>query len=879
MKHGKGTELPGMPQSQGARIGVIYVSPDDDRRTVLTAILAEERLKREKIVLDLPQKNAAFQRSEDFDDLKTLHRNKLQAELIFVTPPGPGPANFARKHRFTVFSNMDSFVRFITAESTNQPQRTASSPTPPANQAGRKGLLGGTRKGGPIGTAGAAGFMAGEAAERIARRRQLRPTPASNVSDLPTQTFPPEPSQPAPLPPQTPALQTENEKQDTGLLPASIEAAETTDLPSSENKTSIHDAEAAEATGIGAGMLAADTIPMHETPSTGQGTDPDSNIDNDDDALPPASEQPTPANQPNTKAPTGPATPRRKPTNPLSTQPEQPIIDLFPPKGTTRTTKTLPPSAVADTSTQAPPPPVTPSTPSRRNTGKTIAAGAAGAAVGDALTGTRQSQGRTATPSARNAATSTGGPSQPADNATIQTGWPPPPSTPSPNRPLGTPPNRRRATLIVALIIVIALLLCGGGWAVLANNGILPLPGFAAPPPPPAAITITPASQVVQDTFVMQSAGTNADPAKREVPVRNLTSTQTDTKAVNATGHHHEDAASATGTITFSNSASIPQTVAAGTVFKVGDIQVTTDKEADIPAAASATQPGQTKVPAHAVQAGPAGNIAALAINLFPCCGSINIQAQNQNAFTGGKNTVDYPFLSQDDVNKVTNDNQGAVKGKAQNDIKAQMKAGEQFLGDLNCGNAASTADKPVGDQGVNVPSANVTVKVTCDAQVYDTNAVKTIAQNELQQGVNKNPALGPQYVLAGNIVTGPPQALQIQEDPKITSFSVQARGLWYYKWTDAMKNDLRNKVKGLKLNDAQTIVNGYQGVDKAKPPKIEINNGGNTFPSDPNQITINVNVLNGLSEGNTQAPTPIPTSSTPANSAPTPTNPFNMPK
>jgi serine/threonine protein kinase len=446
-------------------------------------------------------------------------------------------------------------------------------------------------------------------------------------------------------------------------------------------------------------------------------------------------------------------------------------------------------------------------------------------------------------------------------------------------KPRRTPPNRRRATLIVALIIVIALLLCGGGWAVLANNGILPMPGFAAPPPPPAAITITPASQVVQDTFVMQSAGTNADPAKREVPVRNLTSTQTDTKAVNATGHHHEDAASATGMITFTNAAANPQTVAAGTVFQVGNIQIVTDKEADIPAAASVTQPGQTKVPAHAVQPGPAGNIAALAINVFPCCGSPSIQAQNLNAFTGGKNTVDYAFLSQDDVNKVTNDNQGAVKGKAQNDIKAQTKAGEQFLGDLNCTNVASTADKPVGDQGVSVPSANVTVKVTCEAQVYDANAVKAITQNELQQGVNKNPALGPQYVLAGNIVTGSPLALQVQEDPKITSFLVVASGLWYYKWTDAMKNDLRNKVKGLKPDDAQTIVNGYQGVDKAKHPKIEINNGGNTFPSDPNQITVTVNVPNGLSEGNTQAPTPIPTSSTPANSAPTPTNPFNMPK
>src|SRR5262245_35543907 len=120
MKQKTGKELPGMPQSQGARIGVIEIAPDDDRQDVLTAILAEDRLKREKIVLILPQKNKAFQRPEDFDALKMLRRNKLQAELIFVTPPGPGPANFARQRSFRVFSTEESFVRSVTTGNTSQ---------------------------------------------------------------------------------------------------------------------------------------------------------------------------------------------------------------------------------------------------------------------------------------------------------------------------------------------------------------------------------------------------------------------------------------------------------------------------------------------------------------------------------------------------------------------------------------------------------------------------------------------------------------------------------------------------------------------------------------------------------------------------------------
>src|SRR5262249_15751544 len=134
MRHETGASLKGMPQSQGARIGVIYISPDDDRRAVLTAILEEEKLKREKIVLVLPQKNKAFQQPADFDDLKMLRR-KLQAELIFVTPAGPGPAEFARQRRFAVFSTVESFARSFTTGSMSQ----SDQPSQPTNRSGKRG--------------------------------------------------------------------------------------------------------------------------------------------------------------------------------------------------------------------------------------------------------------------------------------------------------------------------------------------------------------------------------------------------------------------------------------------------------------------------------------------------------------------------------------------------------------------------------------------------------------------------------------------------------------------------------------------------------------------------------------------------------------------
>src|SRR5579859_4051982 len=240
MRHETGASLKGMPQSQGARIGVIHISPDDDRRAVLTAILAEEKLKREQIVLVLPQKNKAFQHPADFDDLKMLRR-KLQATLVFVTPTGPGPAEFARQRRFDVFPNTDSFVRSFTTGSASQ------SATPqPNNKPGQKGIFGRGRKVAPIVAAVAAGMVADEAIRRAgtarntpAQRRQPGSRPVSGLTrsgdntELPTQKqpvepMPPMPLRPTPLPPQTPRppIEIEDEDEDLGFLPPSIAEAD-----------------------------------------------------------------------------------------------------------------------------------------------------------------------------------------------------------------------------------------------------------------------------------------------------------------------------------------------------------------------------------------------------------------------------------------------------------------------------------------------------------------------------------------------------------------------------------------------------------------------------------------------------------------------------
>src|SRR5579883_2574185 len=152
MRQGNGTDLPGISANdpRAASIGVIHVAPTDDRKSVLEAILTLEKLGRKQIAVELPTQNKVFQRLQDFDDLKTIRR-KLQAELVFIVPPGPGPAELARQRRFPVYSTLESF-----ADSLNQGAGAGA-----ANKKGR--LFGSPRVRNTRNVAGAGAAAAGGA--------------------------------------------------------------------------------------------------------------------------------------------------------------------------------------------------------------------------------------------------------------------------------------------------------------------------------------------------------------------------------------------------------------------------------------------------------------------------------------------------------------------------------------------------------------------------------------------------------------------------------------------------------------------------------------------------------------------------------------------
>src|SRR6266852_3829015 len=115
MRQGDGSDMLGANDPRSASIGIIYVAPTDDRPSVLEAILMQDKLGRKQVAVVLPENSRAFQRLVDFDGLKNMRRG-LKTEIVFVAPGGPGPAEFARQRRFTVFTSLESFASSLRAD-------------------------------------------------------------------------------------------------------------------------------------------------------------------------------------------------------------------------------------------------------------------------------------------------------------------------------------------------------------------------------------------------------------------------------------------------------------------------------------------------------------------------------------------------------------------------------------------------------------------------------------------------------------------------------------------------------------------------------------------------------------------------------------------
>ena len=739
MKQGNGTDVLGLNDPRNASIGVIYVSPNDEKKSVLAAILTQEKLGRKQVAVVLPDQNKAFQRPGDFDDLKSL-RGKLQTQIVFIAPGGPGPAAFARQRNFPVYSTLEIFAKAVKDEKPIQPenkkgwffgagkQKTVTPPEIPATPA----------------VVEAGSFVAPLSGEEepVSYNDHVVPLVLGGAVAAATNGHSTAP----------------NDKEVSDASP-----------PSTREQDDWH---------VLAPIAVADTVATPEpvaakngaNGSNGHHTEDEHNDDVSGIIL---------------LTPT-----RAKPTVKLPVAKEAAVSPLLVP--------------VAKPDAQAP---SASRVTKQRNSGKVaaVSAGVAGAMASASLA--RTAGVGSAPPPRANASGGGGG---------------------------GGGRPRRSAWLIGLAALLVLTTIVFGGIALSAPNLLGPLKNVIPHATTTTTVTLVPDAKTESNNYLIRGVQSNPDASKQEVLARIVTvSSASQSKTVSATGVRQTPAIAATGTITFYNSLPNAQRIAV-TVFPLSNgVKFENNASILVPAANLPASIGSATVNAHAITLGSSGNIAAKAYD-GSCCAP-DIVAIN-GAFSGGQDAQNYTFVQEGDIQGAINALQPSLLAQAEAALKANIHSNEQAAGSTTC-SPTTSADHNAGDR---VSSVTVTVKVTCQKQVYDQKGTLALVTNLLKAKAAND--YSTDYALVGNVVT---QANVQNVSNGIVNLLVSAKGVWAYQFTTARQLELKKLIAGRSASDATTILKSQTGVADAS-----LNPNSGTLPTNLDDIQFVIQSVTGLSGG-----------------------------
>jgi hypothetical protein len=753
MRQGDGTDLLGPSDPRKASIGVIYVAPQDDRQSVLAAILTQDKLGRKQVAVVLPEQNKAFQRPVDFDGLKNMRRG-LKTQIVFVTPSGPGPAEYARQRRFTVFSSLESFAQSLQADGH-------------ANGATRRGLFGHKQK--------------------HPNANGMTSSSSKHIEQAPTSPFPDN----APV---------ATHEQASAYLAADKDGEETQ-----------RDAGALGVAGVAAGLgVISHDLNAISTHKNGE--------DNRPVPSSPAAEAQIGEELPSISMPAQTDENQTLAAANGTGSNAGPGIIVFPTSTSRpRTTAKLPvlpidsvPSAQSNVST------VSPSS-RRGSSGKMTAVAAGAAGAGAAMSGRAASAG----------------------------GSPPPPRGNAGGPGSGGSPRRTRQLLAVLLVALTLLLIAGIAFAAPGGLGSLAriLPGAVTT----ATVTITPVNKDLADTFLIQAVTGIPNPAERQVGARILTSTSA-TQSITAQASGSIPGLRAQGQLLFLNLSTSSIRIPGGILTSGRGVQVAYAGPIVVP-------PSTISVTGTAVGVGAGGNIGALDINGF-CCGSNKIFVKNPSGFSGGQDPQAHAIVEQGDIDGAAKTLVASLTPGTQAALQKQMKPNEQLVANsLQCNKSTFTANHKAGDRA---SSVSVTVAITCKEEVYDEQAALAMSGDLLKAEANRN--FGPNYALTGNIVSGVAHANVIDSKGTV-SLSVNAEGMWVYRFSDSVQQTFKNHIANLSKQEALNYLTQQPGISSVQ---IDISSGS-SMP-DAGNISIIIKAIPGA----TGTPTTVPGSPTVAPLTPT---------
>ncbi len=354
------------------------------------------------------------------------------------------------------------------------------------------------------------------------------------------------------------------------------------------------------------------------------------------------------------------------------------------------------------------------------------------------------------------------------------------------------------------------------------------LPGLS----PTATVTLTPSSAHLSTNIPITAVTGTPDSNKGQVSARLLTTKSTIfTQTVPTTGRGHTDAHQAQGTLTFYNAAPYAQTIASGTVLTTAGngIGIVTDQAAMLPAG-NPPAFGIAVVPAHAVLVGPQGNIAPLSLNGLCCVAGVSVK--NTTAFSGGQNARDYAIVALEDVDRLVGPQRPVLLQQAQAALQGQVRPGEQLVSPAQCQTSIKN-DHLIGSEASQV---TVTVIASCQAEVYDQQAVQQLATTALSQQAQKS--LGAGYSMQGTINTSITQIATTEQTHGTLSLLVKAEGMWSYQFSQQEVNRLSRQIAGKARQEAVTLLKRLPSVSK-----VEISEtwGSRSIPTDPSRIQVMV--------------------------------------
>ncbi len=407
----------------------------------------------------------------------------------------------------------------------------------------------------------------------------------------------------------------------------------------------------------------------------------------------------------------------------------------------------------------------------------------------------------------------------------------------------------------IVLAAILALLLIGEGTFSLyaSGHGLFVHQLHQAPTPLPPArsaiIGITPDSQTLQKTFTIAAVTGLPDANQHQVLARWIyNTTPPQQRTANATGKVSTPATPASGTLLFTNTSFTGAiNIPAGTMLtsqgKNSNVQVILDEPVSVPAAppnyVDPRQRPMQRVRAHYATGGAAGNIAAqkflLASAACVPASPVCYAALNDAPFIGGTDAQNYTFVQQGDIDRVSRALQ--TQGPdPQAFLQDQLSTSEKWIITPSC-KSQTSSNHAVNDKVANV---TVTTTFTCSGEAYDQKGAMEAAKQQLKEQAAKNP--GDDYVLNGNI-NATLQSNPVVDANGTVNVPIQTSGMWVFQLNATKKQDLAKTMVGKKKLAVQDMLKSLKGIKNAT---IKLQDGDeNTFPDDPQKITINTQAIN----------------------------------